>query len=453
MRGDALRAHLDGDEWRGNGVSRGGAAASYPLTHPNLGSICPRSGSGRCRRVPVGSRRDDLVCMHDQPAPRPSHQPALPSGRVAWRIYALVTLILAASSVAPFVQLGSGWPRVSRGDLWTVSVYLATWAPFVAALLWLGISRRAGAQRTQANWFVYLAMLLLSPAAHSLAFFATEAAMSGTPFSIADALAGPAFKVLTLLGTLQFLVLVSVLIAVLAGTAADDSRLRAAELELEQERLGSQLARARVDSLTAQLHPHFLFNTLNSISVLAGSDPPAAQLMVRQLSSLLRAVLDGDDHPTVPLARELELLRAYVEIQRVRFGDRLRVQMNIDDATLQCLVPTLILQPLVENAIHYAVSEREAGGSIVVSARRAGARLALEVRDDGPGASGPGDLDRPQHADGTTGRGVGHRNTRERLVQLYAHDHLFTATYGESTPGCSVKIELPFTLDAGATDA
>lgn len=391
--------------------------------------------------------------MHDlQVAGQPRHA-VLPAGRVAWRIYALVTLILAASSVAPFVQIGSGWPRVSQGDLWTAGVYLATWAPFVAALLLLGVRRPRGAPQAQASWMVYLIMLLVSPAAHALAFFAADAAISGAPFSIASALSGPAFKVLTLLGTLQFLVLVSVLIAVLAGAAADDSRLRAAELELEQERLGSQLARARVDSLTAQLRPHFLFNTLNSISVLAASDPPAAQSMVRRLSSLLRAVLEDDDRPTVPLARELELLHSYVEIQRVRFGDRLRVQMHIDDATLQCLVPTLILQPLVENAIHHAVSEREAGGSIVVSARRNGARLALEVIDDGTGMDGSGDADHPRSAEGASGRGVGHRNTRERLAQLYGRDHAFSVTYGRPQGGCSVKIELPCTVDADATDA
>ena len=391
--------------------------------------------------------------MHALQPPRPLRQPVLPAGRVAWSIYALVTLILAASSVAPFVQLGPGGPQVSRDDLRTASVYLATWAPFVAALLWLGVGRQPDAQRGQAHWTVYLVMVLVSPAAHALTFFAADAAISGATFSVASALSGPAFTVLTLLGTLQFLVLVSVLIAVLAGAAADDSRLRAAELELEHERLRSQLTRARIDSLTAQLRPHFLFNTLNSISVLSASDPPAAQSMIRRLSSLLRAVLEGDDRPTVPLARELELLHSYVEIQRVRFGDRLRVQMHIDDAVARCLVPTLILQPLVENAINHAVSEREGGGSIVVSARQAGARLALEVIDDGAGSDGPDDADRPQNADGASGRGVGHRNTRERLAQLYGQDHVFAVTYGRSAGGCSVKIELPCTVDAGAAGA
>ena len=383
----------------------------------------------------------------------PVRRPFLPSGRAAWGIYALVAIILALSSVAPFVQLGRGGPSVAAADLWTAALDVVLWVPFVALLAWVVRGARRGAHAALSSWIPRFALLLVPPL-HALSFVLVEAALDGAPTTVAEAIGSVPFQVLTLLGTLQFLVLVAVLLAVSAGREADESRIRAAELELEASQLESRLARAHLDALSAQLHPHFLFNTLNSISVLAGTDGPSAQRMVRQLSTLLRAVLVNGDQPTVALAQEIALLQAYVDIQCVRFGDRLRVDMDVDPDVLPGAVPTLILQPLVENAIHHAVSDRDDGGHIVVSARRQGDMLVVEVRDDGTGhgdAASAVTASRDTHRDATEGgSGIGHRNTRERLRHLYGSHHRFDVTYGEGRGGCTVHLEIPWLPAPGA---
>ena len=298
-------------------------------------------------------------------------------------IYGIVAVILSVSSAAPVRTDRTAGPSLGTADLLASAIYALTWVPFIAVLLW--VARAAGAWRGAAQMGALLGATLLAPAAHTATFLAIDAWVAGRPVNAAITSSRLAFQVLTLLGTLQFMVLIAVLVAAMAAREANESRLRAAELELSGARLEAQIARARIDALSAQLRPHFLFNTLNSISVLAESDARAAQLMVRRLSALLRAILTEGDRPTVTLGREVELLDAYVEIQRVRFGERLRVSIDVDDAVRTAEVPTLVLQPLVENAIHYAVSESEHGGTISIVARRNEDRLNMVVTDDGSG--------------------------------------------------------------------
>jgi sensor histidine kinase YesM len=141
----------------------------------------------------------------------------------------------------------------------------------------------------------------------------------------------------------------------------------------------------------------------------------------------------------VPLSREIELLEAYLAIQMVRFGERLRVHVDVDPAATDCLVPTLVLQPLVENAIQYAVANREDGGHVVISAAVRGARLVMRVADDGIGWHGDSGQRSQNNGDA---RGVGHANTRERLREMYGSEHAFVV---EDAPGggCSVRVEVP----------
>jgi signal transduction histidine kinase len=377
-----------------------------------------------------------FVMPHPLP-PTPPAAPPLPRGRTGWAIPAVVAAILALSSVAPFVRFGARGPSVSADDTVSALVYLATWVPFIAVAVAYTAGPGAASRGAGAHWAGHAALLLTLPALHALTFLAVGELARGAPLHAlgARALGDIRFQVLTLLGTLQYLVVVAVLWAVLSGRAAERVGRRAAELELAGARLESQLARARVDALRAQLHPHFLFNTLNSISVLTANDPAGARVMVRRLSELLRAVLVDGDRPTVPLRREVELLMAYVDIQRVRFGERLRVTVDVDPAAAELPVPTLVLQPLVENAIRHAVAEREDGGTVAVAARLAGEHLTLTVADDGPGSDG----DAPAPG---SGRGVGHRNTRERLREMYGPRYAFAV---EPRPGggCAVRLELP----------
>lgn len=171
---------------------------------------------------------------------------------------------------------------------------------------------------------------------------------------------------------------------------------------------------AQLKMLRYQLNPHFLFNTLNAISTLIlDRDNASAQRMLQGLSSFLRHSLDSDPVQRVSLLQEMEALWLYLDIEKVRFDDRLRIEVDIADGCWDALLPSLLLQPLVENAIKHAVSGQVQGGMLRIEARREGERLRLAVIDDGPGCAGLRDGALPP------GKGVGLRNTRERLEVLY----------------------------------
>jgi sensor histidine kinase YesM len=179
------------------------------------------------------------------------------------------------------------------------------------------------------------------------------------------------------------------------------------ERELQAAHLQTALARAQVQSLQMQLHPHFLFNTLNAIAALMREDIEAADVMIARLGDLLRVALATADVPEVPLRRELELVDMYLDIQRARMGDRLTTRVSAEPQALDLHVPTLLLQPLVENAIRHGAAARSGPTSIEVRAGRDGNLLVIEVEDDGPGP--PGSIS-PGH---------GLENTRMRLAAAY----------------------------------
>src|SRR5947207_7680563 len=187
--------------------------------------------------------------------------------------------------------------------------------------------------------------------------------------------------------------------------------------ELAQSSLKSQLAQAQLRALKMQLHPHFLFNTLHSISSLVLEDPPKANSMIARLGDFLRLTLENSNQQLVSLKEETEFLRCYLEIEQVRFGDRLTVAFELEPQTLSAQVPHLILQPVVENAIQYAIAPRATRGHINVEAKRLNSLLRLEVRDNGPGITSDTDLVRAE--------GVGLSNVRARLHQIYGSDSRF----------------------------
>jgi signal transduction histidine kinase len=193
---------------------------------------------------------------------------------------------------------------------------------------------------------------------------------------------------------------------------------------------------AQLKMLRYQLNPHFLFNTLNAIStlILDGANKTANDAVSR-LSDFLRYTLDNDPMSRVTLGSELAALDLYLEIEKVRFGDRLIIEKDIDDRAGNALVPSLILQPLIENAIKYAISPSEDGGTLRISARVQQATLVLRLSDTGPGL-GNGD-------NGQKSSGVGLKNTRERLQQLYGDDQAFTLAPNEPT-GLTITINIPF---------
>ena len=207
-----------------------------------------------------------------------------------------------------------------------------------------------------------------------------------------------------------------------------DRTVRTAELE----RL---LAQSRLDTLRTQLHPHFLFNALNAISANVESAPRTARWMLEQLGDLLRLALDHAEDQEIPLQRELAFVDRYMKLQKVRYEDRLDVVLDVDPLALQALVPTFILQPLLENAIRHGIATRSAAGQIEIQAWCEDESLHLSVRDDGPGLPANWDLDR--------GAGVGLSNTRERLKRLYGDRQRFAIAGGL---GAGVQVDLRFPL-------
>jgi signal transduction histidine kinase len=207
------------------------------------------------------------------------------------------------------------------------------------------------------------------------------------------------------------------------------------ERELRASQLETKLAHAQLDALRMQLHPHFLFNTLNSISVLMAEDTKAARRMLTRLSDLLRASLENKGAHEVTLKEELEFLESYLEIEQTRFQDRLTVRMDVDARALDACVPNLILQPLVENAIRHGIAPRAGAGLVEIRARRDNGLVRLEVCDDGAGlgAAPPESLM----------KGIGLANTRARLEQLYGASHRFEL-HDRAGGGLTVTIEIPF---------
>jgi two-component sensor histidine kinase len=220
-------------------------------------------------------------------------------------------------------------------------------------------------------------------------------------------------------------VIVSIVHALTYYRRSQERERRALELE-------ARLADAKLQALRMQLQPHFLFNTLNAISTLVHRDPRAADEMIGNLSELLRATLDTSE-PEIPLRQELDFLDRYLEIQQVRFGERLRIEKEIDAGALEAQVPTLILQPLVENAVRHGIEPHTTPGLVRIAARRDGAVLRLRIQDNGaPVKQGP-----------KSREGIGLPNTRSRLQEMYGNMGRLTLS-SASDGGFTVDLEIPY---------
>ncbi len=220
-----------------------------------------------------------------------------------------------------------------------------------------------------------------------------------------------------------------------------DTRREAAERAVAEARLATSLTGARLASLQAQIQPHFLFNTLNAIAVLARrGDGAAVDRAIGDLGELLRASFDSSGRQEIALAEELEFLDRYVSLQRIRFPDRLEVDWDVEPEARAASVPPLLVQPLLENALEHGLA-RARGGHVRVTARQSGDRLEIEVADDGPGFGTDGDA--------TRRAGVGLTNVRERLALLYGASGTLECGDGEGGGG-RVRVRLPWrTAPAG----
>ena len=241
----------------------------------------------------------------------------------------------------------------------------------------------------------------------------------------------------SLISNLQYTIIhlhlgVGIYWVILGGVHATSYYTRFREGELRAAQLETQLAQAQLQALRTQLHPHFLFNTLNSIAVLMHRDVPGAEQMLHRLSGLLRITLEHATTQEVPLHEELDFLQLYLDIEQMRFRDRLTVTVEVDPDALDVPVPYMLLQPLVENALQHGIGQRTEGGHLEIRAAATDGTLSIVVRDDGPGLS--------EEAAGN--EGIGLPNTRGRLERLYGGRHRFSLRNLE-TGGVEVDLRIP----------
>ncbi|WP_408888928.1 sensor histidine kinase [Myxococcus faecalis] len=320
-------------------------------------------------------------------------------------------------------------PRLGEALLTGACVWYA-WAaltPFV-----LAVARRVRA--TGRPWFVQLLLHLLPGvgfAVLALGLFAVLREWLVVEVS-GGASAAWTYFLFIASKTTDFDLLIYFSLVGMEAAVAYARRMR--EEAVRASQLEAQLAQAQLQLLRSQLQPHFLFNTLHAISALMHRDVESADRMVGQLSELLRASLERDGRHEVPLSEELELLSPYLDIERTRFSDRLQVDVDVAEDARDALVPSLLLQPLVENAIRHGIAPRRGPGKVWVRVRRAGARLAVEVEDDGVGPpAGRTELE----------EGIGLGATRARLERLHGAEQ--SVTWKARAPsGFLLSLSLPY---------
>jgi two-component system, LytTR family, sensor kinase len=348
--------------------------------------------------------------------------------------WSLVAIIFAAISFAASRSEGNrGFGFISALEFNLVLFYL--WAIFSPLIFWL--SRRFPIElrplKTR-NLLVHIPTVVVLAVGHQLIHLTTLWSVQPrfhqlfpTLTACFQAYFGFGFYIDLIIATLIFI-----------GAHALLYYQRFQAAQLEQASLKAQLAQAELRALKMQLHPHFLFNTLHSISSLVLEDPAKANTMIARLGDFLRLTLDHSNQQLVTLKEETEFVRCYLEIEQVRFGDRLTVEFKIDPATFSAEVPHLILQPVVENAIQHAIAPRAAPGRIEIAASRRNDSLRLQVSDTGPGMNRS-----------IEGEGLGLTNVQARLAQLYGSNFLLEMTNGPSQ-GLTVTLQIPFRSDESA---
>jgi signal transduction histidine kinase len=348
--------------------------------------------------------------------------------------WTLIALLSTANALFdPLVRGPSPIPPSVRVTMAFVDSYLwAALTPFIIALAGrFSVERRVWGRRL----LLYLVVgLVLAVAMDMVMDFLRSQQLHAVRLSPGEV--APAARVRRLWFMNEFLIYVAVLAA---GFARDyflryrARREEAIALQAQAAQLRAQLAGARLAALRMQLNPHFLFNTLHAVAALVERDPRGVRRMIARLSELLRASLEGVDEVEIPLERELQFTRLYLEIMQIRFAGRLEIAEHIEAGVEAALVPNLLLQPLVENAFKHGVDRLEGAGRIEIRAERSGGRLVITVRDNGPGIA----------AGGTGTSGLGLRNTRERLAQIYGTEQKLTLR-ADPAGGAVVEVSLPY---------
>ena len=313
----------------------------------------------------------------------------------------------------------------AMGWLFVVPTALDTATGYSLTLLMSAAYRRLFRANPAVTWSISIVIVLLA----SAAFSSIETWAHATFYRTGPMPAG-----------LQLLSAILLDFSLLAAWSALYYGIKYYLLAEEQReqllRLESQASSAQLAMLRYQLNPHFLFNTLNSISTLVLlKQTERANAMLSRLSSFLRYTLVNEPESEVTIAQEIETLKLYLDIEKMRFEDRLRPSFDIDPAAADAILPSLLLQPLVENGVKYGVTPMEEGADIAVAVARVGNRVQIKVSDTGPGEA-------VASVDGVSSTGVGLTNIRDRLTQAYGNDHRFDTEAGPD--GFAVTIDIPF---------
>ena len=358
-----------------------------------------------------------------------------PNSRSRWRALALSTVVPLSLTIIYATQVrlsGKSWGQalgqeiVFCGSWWAIGVlvfWLCTWlhrAPPSRVRLVVGLA--AGA----------IGVMLLEPTLLLVSQLVTAwigALHSGHSVDIAAIAKSWPGMFLSLFG-FNLLIYGAVVVAWYAVTYYRDLQ----EGRVESAEMRALLQQAQLQALRSQLNPHFLFNTLHSIAELVHENPRLAEQMLLRLSDLLRKALHSSGAQEVSLEEELDFVKSYLEIEQLRLGDRLSVVWDIEPAALAARVPSLLLQPLIENAIRHGIAPSSQPGRLVIRARRDGDFFEVQIQDNGPGLVVNG-------ADGRTG--IGLANTTDRLQRLYGDRHCFELI---NDHGLRVNVRLPFSL-------
>ena len=351
---------------------------------------------------------------------------------VPWPLVLLVATVLGIVSTTLAWQLTMSLERTATYFRWLVVLncaYWYTWAGFTPSIVWLSQRFRFERQGLIRALAVHLPAVVVFSLAHI-------GVMQGAQWWLVTSEGGvypwwPQAQRAALLNLdwemMTYWAIVGLSHALLYYRESRDRELRASQLE-------TRLVEAQLKTLQQQLHPHFLFNTLNAISALMHRDVAAADRTLMRLSDLLRLTLERLGEQEVTLDEELDFLRKYLDIERTRFADRLIVRFDIAPETLQAFVPTLLLQPLVENAIKHGVARKAGAGHIDVTARRENDKLCIEIRDDGVGLS--------EDALTALHKGIGVSTTRARLQHQFGADYRFE--FHRLSQGVAVIVAVPW---------
>lgn len=389
----------------------------------------PRAGAGP---APIASREGGASA-----APSPTEQPLLPSLlrlRVTWKVLAWWTAFYGLASW--FLEYGfSQLDPTTRIPFWfglnrVVYAFMWAWALVVAIL---STERYPVTNKRQLGRILLHAVLAITVSIlwGVVGYYVCVAVVPGWVAMGVPRMLAATTKVI-LFGYGLAVVLIHIVIQV---------RLqRQQEIELLRRAHGAAQAQLRL--LKLEMQPHFLFNALHAVSAQIHSNPTAANDTLVLVSDMLRHAVETTRLQEVPLREELAILRLYAQIQQVRFGDRLRITWNVDDATLDAAVPHMILQPILENALKHGLEAHSEAGKIVISSRIEGSNLSLAVRDDGPGVQAPS---------ARRGAGLGLVNVRDRLAQLHGERQSLEVTAApQGGTLVTICIPLSFVRDRGA---